>query len=235
MRVTYMLIVVFALVVAAGGVYVFRPLPDVGKVPRVFPAAVVSPVDNTMPWPPKPSGIPFNPLSRLVRVTLKTTKGDIMLALDGPRAPLATGNFAYLTEQGFFDGTTFHRVIPGFVIQGGDPLSRDQEKRELHGRGGPGYTFPDEINERRLTVGTVAMANRGPDTNGSQFFIVTAPRLPELDGKYTAFGIVEEGMDVVNAISTVGRDENDNPVEPVVINDVIVHGELGGGALEVMK
>lgn len=226
-----MLIVVFALVVAAGGVYMFRPLPDVGKVPRVFPSAVVSPVDNTMPWPPKPSGIPFNPLSRVVRVTLKTTKGDIILALDGPRAPLATGSFVYLAEQDFFDGTTFHRVIPGFVIQGGDPLSRDKEKRELHGRGGPGYTFPDEINERRLTVGTVAMANRGADTNGSQFFIITAPRLSELDGTYTAFGIVEQGMDVVNAISGVERDDNDNPLEPIVIEDVIVHGGSTGNDL----
>lgn len=231
MRITYVLIVVLALVVAGGGVYLFRPTPEVSKA-LDQQSPMTSPVDNTEPWPPKPSGLPFYPENKVVRVTLKTSLGDIRLALDGPRAPLTVGSFVHLAQENFYDGTVFHRVIPGFVIQGGDPLSRDPSKRDQWGRGGPNYKLRDEINERRHTYGVVSMANSGPHTNGSQFFIVVAPQLEQLDGSYTTFGIVEEGMDVVEAITQGATDDRDRPLDPVVIEDVIV-GDGISDALQV--
>lgn len=155
-----------------------------------------------------------------VKAVLKTNKGDITLELDGTSVPRTVENFVQLARKDFFDGTTFHRVIPDFMIQGGDPNSRDQLKRESHGTGGPGYMFPDELNDNKIARGSVAMANSGPNTNGSQFFIVTADAAPWLDGKHTNFGTVVSGMDVVDAISRVKRDGRDNPLDPVVIDDV---------------
>ena len=203
-----------------------------------------------------------------VDVILHTSKGDIFLQLEGARAPKTVGNFVGLASKGFYDGTTFHRVIPDFMIQGGDPNSKDQSDRALHGTGGPGYQFEDEINAesyglhdqriidllspeeqdqvpdsiRDLTLqqyyesqgyeystefdslplvrGAIAMANSGPGTNGSQFFIVVADEVPHLNGKHTVFGNVTAGMDVVDAIVSVERDERDNPLEPVVIQSV---------------
>lgn len=271
MKLTYFLIAVLALVVAAGGVYLFRPEPNFKNDSIVVPPQK-TPVDNTVEWPPKPSGMKdVEPLKQVVRVTLKTSQGDIKLALDGTRAPKTVGNFVDLAEKDFYDGTTFHRVIPQFMIQGGDPFSKDQSKKEDHGKGGPGYVFEDEINAesyglhetkikdamdprqlarltekaKQMTVkefyeaqgyhyttkyksfpmqrGIVAMANSGPNTNGSQFFIITAPKgTPNLAGKHTPFGVVEEGMAVVDKISQVETDEKDNPVEPVIVKDVIV-------------
>lgn len=127
------------------------------------------------------------------RVEIDTSKGTIVLTLYPEHAPVTVNNFVFLAEQGFYDGLSFHRVIDGFMIQGGDP--------EGTGRGGPGYTFDDEVQDNPLKheLGVISMANAGPNTNGSQFFITRAAQ-SHLDGKHTVFGIVEEGQDVVDAM-----------------------------------
>ena len=162
------------------------------------------------------------PINETMRATLKTTKGDITIELYGADAPLTVGNFVSLANQNFYDGTAFHRVIADFMIQGGDSLSKDQTKRHLHGTGQLPYEIPDEINDRKLVRGSLGAANRGPNTNGSQFFIVTADATPHLDGRHTNFGQVVEGMDVVDAIANVEKDNRDNPLEPVTIEDVVI-------------
>ena len=126
-------------------------------------------------------------------VTVSTSKGDITLSLDAAHAPRTVNNFVFLARDGFYDGTEFHRVIPGFMLQGGDPTAS--------GRGGPGYRFEDEFegNPNRHERGVISMANAGPNTNGSQFFITFAPQ-PHLDGRHTVFGRVTDGMDVVDQI-----------------------------------
>jgi cyclophilin family peptidyl-prolyl cis-trans isomerase len=147
--------------------------------------------------------------------TLHTTEGAIELELYGDDAPKTVENFEKLSRDGFYEGVIFHRVIPDFMIQGGDPTGT--------GTGGPGYQFEDEINEHRVERGALAMANAGPNTNGSQFFIVTTEAAPWLDGKHTVFGRVTSGMDVVDRISEAERDANDRPLRPVSIERV----ELG--------
>ncbi len=141
--------------------------------------------------------------------TMKTSEGDISIELFDDAAPETVANFRKLAEDGFYDGLTFHRVIPDFMIQGGCP--------EGTGTGGPGYMFDDEFNDHKVVRGALAMANAGPNTNGSQFFIVTADACPHLDGKHTVFGQVTDGMDVVDAISAVATDQRDSPLEPVGI------------------
>jgi cyclophilin family peptidyl-prolyl cis-trans isomerase len=148
--------------------------------------------------------------------TIETSQGTIELELFADDAPATVANFTRLAGEGYYDGLIFHRVIPDFMIQGGCP--------EGTGRGGPGYTFEDEINEHRIVRGTLAMANAGPNTNGSQFFIVTAEATPWLDGKHTAFGQVTSGMDVVDAIESVETDRGDRPVEDVRMESVKVSG-----------
>ena len=148
--------------------------------------------------------------------TIETTEGTIELELFADDAPKTVANFTKLAGEGFYDGLVFHRVIPDFMIQGGCPQGT--------GRGGPGYTFADEINDHRIVRGTLAMANAGPNTNGSQFFIVTADATPWLDGKHTAFGQVTGGMDVVNAIQSVETDHSDRPVSDVTMTAVTVAG-----------
>jgi len=133
--------------------------------------------------------------------TIETKKGDIVLELFVDDAPRTVNNFVFLAREGFYNGTTFHRVIPGFMVQGGDPTGT--------GAGGPGYTFEDEFSQRSHTAGTLSMANSGPNTNGSQFFITYAPQ-PHLDGKHTVFGQVIEGMDVLNKLTP--RDPMQNPL-----------------------
>lgn len=153
---------------------------------------------------------------------LKTNKGDIEIELWGDRAPKTVENFNTLAGEGFYDGTKFHRVMEGFMIQGGDPLSKEDSKKELWGRGGTGYTFEDEIHkENKNAVGTIAMANSGPDTNGSQFFINVADN-NFLDQKHTVFGRVTNGLDVVLAISQVDTDSADRPESPVVVEEIIL-------------
>ncbi len=144
--------------------------------------------------------------------TLHTNHGAIAVELFDDDAPKTVENFRKLAGDGFYDGVVFHRVIPDFMIQGGDPTGT--------GMGGPGYTFEDELNEHEVARGALAMANAGPNTNGSQFFIVTAEAAPWLDGKHTVFGRVTGGMDAVDAISAVETDANDKPREAVVIERV---------------
>jgi cyclophilin family peptidyl-prolyl cis-trans isomerase len=146
--------------------------------------------------------------------TMNTSEGTIVLELFDDEAPKTVANFRKLASEGFYDGLTFHRVIPDFMIQGGCPQGT--------GTGGPGYTFEDEINDHKVVRGALAMANAGPDTNGSQFFIVTADACPWLDGKHTVFGEVSEGMDVVERLESVQTDERDRPSPPVTIASVQV-------------
>jgi cyclophilin family peptidyl-prolyl cis-trans isomerase len=144
--------------------------------------------------------------------TLHTNYGQIELELYDEDAPKTVANFVKLAGEGFYDGVVFHRVIPDFMIQGGDPTGT--------GTGGPGYTFEDEINPHPVARGALAMANAGPDTNGSQFFIVTAEACPWLDGKHTVFGRVSGGMEAVDEISGVELGPGDKPRDDVVIERV---------------
>jgi cyclophilin family peptidyl-prolyl cis-trans isomerase len=144
--------------------------------------------------------------------TLHTNHGAIEVELFPEDAPKTVQNFEDLARKGFYDGVIFHRVIPDFMIQGGDPQGT--------GTGGPGYTFEDEINDHKVERGALAMANAGPNTNGSQFFIVTAEARPWLDGKHTVFGRVTSGMAVVDRISELPRDARDRPREPAAIERV---------------
>ncbi len=141
--------------------------------------------------------------------TMQTTEGAITFELFDGDAPKTVENFCKLAGDGFYDGLTFHRIIKDFMIQGGCPQGT--------GTGGPGYTFEDEINERKIVRGALAMANAGPNTNGSQFFIVTAGACSWLDGKHTVFGQVSEGMDVVDKLEGVPTDSSDRPTEPIGI------------------
>jgi len=153
----------------------------------------------------------------VTNATLVTNKGPIELELFDTDAPQTVANFLKLAQDGFYDGVIFHRVIPNFMIQGGDPTGT--------GRGGPGYQFEDEPNQHLIERGALAMANAGLNTNGSQFFIVTAEACPWLDGRHTVFGRVEVGMDVVTAIEAIPTDHQDRPVDEVRIESVIVVGE----------
>ncbi|HEX7058230.1 MAG TPA: peptidylprolyl isomerase [Solirubrobacterales bacterium] len=146
------------------------------------------------------------------QVTLNTNAGPISIELHDNDAPKTVENFRKLAADGFYDGLVFHRVIADFMIQGGCP--------EGTGRGGPGYTFEDEFNDNKIVRGALAMANAGPNTNGSQFFIVTTEAAPWLDGKHTVFGRVVDGMDAVDAIESTETDASDRPLEPQVIESV---------------
>ena len=143
---------------------------------------------------------------------LHTTAGPVTVELFDDDARKTVENFRKLASDGFYDGLLFHRVIPDFMIQGGCP--------EGTGTGGPGYTFEDEINDHKIVRGALAMANAGPDTNGSQFFVVTAQEASWLDGKHTVFGQVTDGMDAVVAIEKTETDPRDKPVEPQLIERV---------------
>jgi len=144
--------------------------------------------------------------------TLHTNAGPITIDFFDDAAPKTVENFRKLAGDGFYDGLTFHRVITDFMVQGGCP--------EGTGTGGPGYTFEDEFNDHKVVRGALAMANAGPNTNGSQFFIVTTGEAPWLDGKHTVFGEVSDGMDTVDAIEGTETGAGDRPVEPQVIERV---------------
>ncbi|WP_406628282.1 peptidylprolyl isomerase [Patulibacter brassicae] len=145
---------------------------------------------------------------------MSTSEGDIVIELFDADAPKTVANFKKLATDGFYDGLIFHRVIADFMIQGGCPNGT--------GTGGPGYSFEDEINEHKIVKGSLAMANAGPNTNGSQFFIVTAESTPWLDGKHTNFGRVVEGEDVVQRIGTTPTGPQDRPVTPIEITKVAI-------------
>ncbi|HSP73653.1 MAG TPA: peptidylprolyl isomerase [Gaiellaceae bacterium] len=148
----------------------------------------------------------------MTKATLHTSEGAIEVELFDEDAPKTVQNFLDLAGKGFYEGVPFHRVIPDFMIQGGDPTGT--------GSGGPGYTFEDEFNRHPVVRGALAMANAGPNTNGSQFFIVTAEACPWLDGKHTVFGQVSSGMDVIDRISGVPTDASDRPLDGVLIERV---------------
>ena len=148
----------------------------------------------------------------MTNATMQTNHGTIEIELYDEDAPKTVANFKKLTNDGFYDGIIFHRVIEDFMIQGGDPTGT--------GSGGPGYQFEDEFNQHKVDRGALAMANAGPNTNGSQFFIVTAEACPWLDGKHTVFGRVTSGMDVVDAISQVATGPGDRPRDDVRIESI---------------
>jgi cyclophilin family peptidyl-prolyl cis-trans isomerase len=149
-----------------------------------------------------------------MQAIIQTNHGPIHVELYPDDAPKTVDNFVKLANDGFYDRVIFHRVIPDFMIQGGDPTGT--------GSGGPGYTFEDEFNHHKVERGALAMANAGPNTNGSQFFVVTTEAAPWLDGKHTVFGRVTDGMDVVDKIAEQPRDGRDKPHEDVVIESVSV-------------
>jgi len=148
--------------------------------------------------------------------TMQTTQGDITIELFDADAPKTVENFKKLAADGFYDGLSFHRVIKDFMVQGGCPLGT--------GTGGPGYTFEDEFNDHKVVRGALAMANSGPNTNGSQFFIVTAGAAPWLDGKHTVFGEVTGGLGVVDVIERLPTDRSDKPKEDAKITALKVTG-----------
>ncbi|MDO8583557.1 MAG: peptidylprolyl isomerase [bacterium] len=157
-----------------------------------------------------PGILPANEANKKIKI--KTTAGDIVIQLDAAQGPRAASNFVYLVKRGFFDGTIFHRVIPGFMIQGGDPTGT--------GRGGPGYRFENDEVKSAYNDGVVAMANAGRDTNGSQFFIMVA-NVP-LPPDYSIFGKVVSGLDIAHKIAVVSRDGDDRPYEEVKMISVTV-------------
>src|SRR6059036_2638325 len=148
----------------------------------------------------------------MTKANMQTNQGPIELELFDEDAPKTVENFTKLAREGFYDGVIFHRVIPDFMIQGGDPTGT--------GSGGPGYTFEDEINDHKVARGALAMANAGPGTNGSQFFIVTTGAAPWLDGKHTVFCQVTAGMDAVDSIEGTPTGARDKPVDDAVIERV---------------
>jgi len=156
-----------------------------------------------------------------MNATIKTSLGEIKIELYSDRVPQTAGNFAKLAEEKFYDGIKFHRIISGFMIQGGDPLTKDDSQKNLWGTGGPGYKFNDEPFEGDYSRGTIAMANSGPNTNGSQFFIMHQDY--PLPPQYVIFGKVLEGMEVVDAIAALETDAGDRPLNPPVIESVTVN------------
>lgn len=180
------------------------PIPS-SETPPVTPPPAMQQTSSA-----EKTGFDGKLLAGLHTVVLKTNKGDVTIELNADKAPKAVTNFVVLSRIGYFKGLTFHRVVPGFMIQGGDPKG--------DGTGGAsifGESFADEQSDLQMVKGAVAMANRGPNTNGSQFFIITASGTPWLQGRHTVFGRVTAGMDVVEAIMKVDRNGSDRPNEPV--------------------
>jgi cyclophilin family peptidyl-prolyl cis-trans isomerase len=157
----------------------------------------------------------------IIKITMNTNMGVVVLELDNKKAPITAQNFAKLASEGFYNGIKFHRVIKGFMIQGGDPYTKDDSKVDMWGMGGPGYKFADERSGLSNVPGTISMANSGPNTNGSQFFINTAANT-FLDGKHTVFGKVVSGLDIVQKIENTKTGASDRPVSPIVINSITV-------------
>lgn len=194
MKTVYLAWALVAVVIVAGIWYTYRaplnsptPTPSISNSPRTMPT---------------------------VKATIKTSLGNIEIDMDESKAPKTVANFVTLAQKNFYDNVIFHRVIPDFMIQGGDPTGT--------GMGGPGYQFEDEINDQPVIRGALAMANAGPGTNGSQFFIVIGAAFPHLDGKHTVFGQVTAGLDIVDKISHTPADTNDKPLTPVVIQDIVI-------------
>src|SRR6187551_3844078 len=175
------------------------------------------PFDGSAPKTQKFAGPPamgIDPNKRYT-ATLDTSLGQIVIALDALKAPKTVNNFVFLALHHYYDGVIFHRIINGFVCQGGDPTGT--------GRGGPGYRFDDELPKPgQYEIGSVAMANAGPNTNGSQFFLISGPSGAGLPPQYSLFGKIVKGLDVLDAMQRVATDRNDRPHEDVVINSVTI-------------
>jgi peptidylprolyl isomerase len=182
------------------------------------PSSTAPPQETAVSSPA--SSQPTTQNKKYMQAIFHTNKGDITIEFFGADAPNTVANFTKLASSGFYDGTKFHRVIKGFMIQGGDPLSKDDSMMARWGTGGPGYQFADEIRAgNQNNIGVISMANAGPNTNGSQFFINTANN-NFLDTKHTTFGKVVSGMDVVTAIEATPTGANDRPTSPILINSI---------------
>jgi cyclophilin family peptidyl-prolyl cis-trans isomerase len=199
-----------------------------GLKPNVKPTGGTEPAAQSAPVPESQTSQPTtqkqleNLAAQFDSAIIKTNLGDISVKFYAAESPITVNNFMNLAKAGFYNGTKFHRVIKDFMIQGGDPLSKDADPSN-DGAGGPGYQFQDEINQHKLVKGSLAMANSGPNTNGSQFFIVTKESTPWLDGKHTNFGYVAGGLEVVEKIGNVGvvaAGKDDHPKHDIVINSV---------------
>lgn len=192
-----------------------------GLTPKVKPNSKATPVDQKSEQSTTTTST--NQLEELSanfsQAIIKTNFGEIKVKFYTKYALVTVNNFMNLAKKGFYNDTKFHRVIKDFMIQGGDPNSKDDDWSN-DGQGGPGYQFQDEINNNKLVKGSLAMANAGPNTNGSQFFIVTKDATPWLDGKHTNFGYIVSGLDVVEKIENVKTNENDHPTEDVVIQNI---------------
>lgn len=157
----------------------------------------------------------------IMNATLHTNKGDITIAFN-PNTPKTVENFVKLAKEGFYNGTKFHRVIKDFMSQGGDPLSKDDSKKDSWGTGGPGYKFDDELSsDNKNNKGTISMANSGPNTNGSQFFI-NATDNNYLDTKHVVFAKIVDGLDVAEAINSVKTDSSDRPIDPIILESILL-------------
>lgn len=220
--------VVAGIIIVLGGVWVFISKPVDGLQDlRADPYAAAAQQDSgkagdTQPLAgaPESAGPSASAATKIMQATFYTNKGDITIEFFGADAPKTVANFTSLAAKGFYDNTKFHRVIKGFMIQGGDPLSKNDSMMARWGTGGPGYTFADELRENnRNDVGTISMANAGPDTNGSQFFINVAAN-NFLDGKHTVFGKVVSGLDIVQQIAELPTDSSDRPTSPVIIQSI---------------
>ncbi len=204
---------ILAIVVLIVVVYFVTRTPD-------DTSAVPSPVDTqTQTSQTANNTVPSKPMN-YTEATFTTNMGSFTIAFDPQLAPNTVANFEKLASSGFYNKVKFHRIIAGFMIQGGDPLSKDDSQQSAWGTGGPGYQFADEITpDSKNVIGAVAMANSGPNTNGSQFFINVANN-DYLDGHYSVFAHVTSGYDIVSKISQVKTGPNDRPVEPVVIESI---------------
>lgn len=186
--------------------------------PQTQTNSAQAPIQGTMP----PATNNETKKENSMKATLKTNQGDITIDFLETDAPNTVANFVKLAKEGFYDGTKFHRVIEGFMIQGGDPLTKDDSMQARWGTGGPGYQFADEIHSNNHNnIGTISMANAGPNTNGSQFFINVANN-NFLDTKHTVFGTVSAGMDVVKKIEATQTGAQDRPVSPMIIESVVL-------------
>jgi len=213
------------------GVWLFIRMGEINPTPEVRSDAYnkdEEKIDLSNIKPPQtPTTENTKPINNLdnkknMQATLKTNQGDITIELFSTQTPKTVENFTKLAKEGFYNGVKFHRVIKGFMIQGGDPLTKDDSKEDMWGTGGPGYKFADEISAtNKNDIGTISMANSGPNTNGSQFFINTAAN-NFLDSKHTVFGKVISGMDVVKKIEGTPTSAGDRPITPMIINSISV-------------
>lgn len=216
-------IIVASIIIAAVAVLIFMQKQEDVSEDTAGPLGTSAEInDAAAPETPQSDTAPKTAPAPATGAIIKTNFGEIEVVLFTEEAPKTVENFQKLAETGFYASTKFHRVIKDFMIQGGDPLSKDEGKMAQWGTGGPGYIFADEINSRKIVRGVLAMANAGANTNGSQFFIVTAEAAPWLDGRHTVFGKVVRGMDVADKISFVPVMQNDIPKSPVIVERVVL-------------